>query len=187
MADTAQRPSNFSDHQLGIYAGGMFANQVPAITTDLAHLEEHARGILSDEATGYIVASAGSGDTARANRDAFAGWRILPRMLRGSADRDLSCTVLGAAMPAPVLLAPVGVQTLAHPEGELASARAAAALGLTYVHSTQASRSFEQVAEASGEGSRWYQLYWPNDLEMCVSFLDRAEKLRRGDEDTPQL
>ena len=64
-------------------------------------------------------------------------------------------------MPAPVLFAPVGVQTLAHPEGELASARAAADLKLTYIHSTQAAYSTEEVAAANGGGSRWYQLYWP--------------------------
>jgi lactate 2-monooxygenase len=66
------------------------------------------------------------------------------------------------------------VQTLAHPEGELATARAAAELGLTYVHSTQASYPMEEVAAANGDGSRWYQLYWPTDDELVVSFLRRA-------------
>ena len=61
-------------------------------------------------------------------------------------------------MPAPVLFAPVGVQTLAHPDGDLASARAAAELGLTYVHSTQGAYKMEDVAAANGDGSRWYQL-----------------------------
>ena len=78
-------------------------------------------------------------------------------------------------MPAPVLFAPVGVQTLAHPEGDLASARAAAELGLTYVHSTQAAYPMEEVAAANGDGSRWYQLYWPTDDELAVSFLRRAK------------
>jgi lactate 2-monooxygenase len=80
-------------------------------------------------------------------------------------------------MAAPVLIAPIGVQTLAHPDGELATARAAAAMGLTYVHSTAAAHDFEQVAAASGEGARWYQLYYPTDLDVCASFLERA---RRG-------
>jgi lactate 2-monooxygenase len=66
------------------------------------------------------------------------------------------------------------VQTLAHPEGELATARAATQLGLTYIHSTAASHDFEQVAEASGAGSRWYQLYYPTDPDVCASFLERA-------------
>ena len=119
--------------------------------------------------------SAGGGSTARANVAAFERWRIVPRMLRDHATRDLSTEVLGTPMAAPVLLGPVGVQTLAHPEGELASARAAAALGLTYVHSTQAGHSIEQAAEANGDGQRWFQLYWPTHDELCESFLSRAQ------------
>src|SRR3546814_3629010 len=112
---------------------------------------------------GYIVPSAGDGATTRANREAFDRWRIVPRMLRGANDRDHSTTVLGTKMAAPVMIAPVGVQTLAHPDGELATARAAAEVGVTYIHSTAASHDFEQVATASGDGSRWYQLYYPPD------------------------
>ncbi|MBX6769592.1 MAG: alpha-hydroxy-acid oxidizing protein, partial [Actinomadura rubrobrunea] len=111
---------------------------------------------------------------ARANRAAFDRWRIVPRMLRDVADRDLSVRVLGTPMPAPVALAPVGVQSIFHPDGELAAARAAAAAGLPYVQSTAASYSIEQVAEANGDGPRWYQLYWPKDRALAVSFLERA-------------
>ncbi|WP_032389360.1 alpha-hydroxy-acid oxidizing protein [Rhodococcoides fascians] len=172
---TEARPSNFSDHQLGIYAAGMFAQQTPSITTNLARLEDQAAEKLSPEALGYIVASAGSGSTARANRAAFDRWAITPRMLRSSASRDHACTVLGTDMPAPLLIAPVGIQTLAHPDGELATVRAAAELGVPYIHSTQASRSFEQIAEAGGDAPRWYQLYWPTDESVLLSFLQRAK------------
>ena len=172
---TEARPSNFSDHQLGIYAAGMFAQQTPPITTNLARLEDQAAEKLSPEALGYIVASAGSGSTARANRAAFDKWAIAPRMLRSSAARDHACTVLGTEMPAPLLIAPVGIQTLAHPEGELATVRAAAELGVPYIHSTQASHSFEQIAEAGGDAPRWYQLYWPTDESVLLSFLQRAK------------
>jgi isopentenyl diphosphate isomerase/L-lactate dehydrogenase-like FMN-dependent dehydrogenase len=165
---------NFGDFQVSVYLEGMFNGRTPELTTNLAQLEEQARAVLPDEAMGYIVPSAGNGATARANREAFDRWRIVPRMMRGAVERDLACTVLGTAMPAPVLIAPIGVQTLAHPEGELATARAAAALGIPYVHSTAASHSFEQVAEASGDGSRWYQLYYPSDPDVCRSFLERA-------------
>ncbi|OZC90428.1 alpha-hydroxy-acid oxidizing enzyme [Rhodococcus sp. 06-412-2C] len=172
---TEARPSNFSDHQLGIYAAGMFAQQTPPITTNLARLEDQAAEKLSPEALGYIVASAGSGSTARANRAAFDKWSITPRMLRSSASRDHACTVLGTDMPAPLLIAPVGIQTLAHPDGELATVRAAAELGVPYIHSTQASHSFEQIAEAGGDAPRWYQLYWPTDESVLLSFLQRAK------------
>ena len=175
MTDAADRPSNFSDYQLGIYAQGMFADQTPAITTNLVELENRAAEVLTPEALGYIAPSAGDSSTLRANRAAFDKWRIVPRMLRGSTQRTFATTVLGTEMVAPVLIAPVGVQTLAHPDGELATARAAAAVGITYVHSTQASHSFEQVAEASGSGSRWYQFYWPTDRDVAVSFLERAK------------
>ena len=167
--------THFGDHQVSIYAARMLAGQTPAWTTDLASLERHAAEVLPPEALGYIVPSAGGGSTARANVAAFEQWRIVPRMLRDHATRDLSTEVLGTPMAAPVLLGPVGVQTLAHPEGELATARAAAALGLTYVHSTQAGHSIEQAAEANGDGERWFQLYWPTNHELCESFLSRAQ------------
>jgi lactate 2-monooxygenase len=164
----------FGNFQSEIYLRGT-AGELPPITTDLARLEDAAREALPPEAFGYVAGSAGSGATARANRRAFDRWRIVPRMLRDVAERDLSTTVLSTAMPAPVLLAPIGVQTIVHPDGELASARAAAALGLTFVHSTAAAHSIEQVAEASGDGSRWYQLYWPAEREVAASLVARAE------------
>ncbi|GHJ59856.1 oxidoreductase [Nocardioides sp. OK12] len=166
---------HFGDHQISIYVDGMIGGTTPSITTDLASLETAAAQVLDPAPLGYIVPSAGGGSTARANVAAFERWRIVPRMLRDHATRDLSTEVLGTPMAAPVLLGPVGVQTLAHPDGELASARAAAALGLPFVQSTQADHSIEQVAEASGDGARWYQLYWPSDPELCESFLSRAQ------------
>ncbi|NYG55486.1 alpha-hydroxy-acid oxidizing protein [Nocardioides perillae] len=140
----------------------------------LAQLEARAAAELSPEALGYIRAGAGSRDTTRANAAAFRRWRVKPRVGRRPDRVDLSTTILGTRMPAPVLFAPVGVQTLAHPDGDLASARAAAQLGLTYVHSTQGAYAMEDVAAANGDGSRWYQLYWPTDDELTVSFLRRA-------------
>ena len=166
---------HFGDHQISIYVDGMIGGTTPAITTDLAALETAAAQVLDPAPLGYIVPSAGGGSTARANVAAFERWRIVPRMLRDHATRDLSTEVLGTTMAAPVLLGPVGVQTLAHPDGELASARAATAMGLPFVQSTQADHSIEQVAEASGDGARWYQLYWPSDPELCESFLSRAQ------------
>lgn len=121
-----------------------------------------------------MAGAAGSEATARANRAAFDRWRIVPRMLRDVAERDLSVTVLGTAMPSPVLLAPIGVQSILHPDGELAVARAAATEGLTMVLSTAASYNIEDVADANGDGARWYQLYWPKDRELAISFLERA-------------
>ena len=151
------------------------ATAASTIPDDLSKLEAEAAKVLSPEALAYILAGAGDTDTTRANAAAFRRWKIKRRRGRKPAKVDLSTTILGTRMPAPVLFAPVGVQTLAHPDGDLASARAAAELGLTYIHSTQAAYKMEDVAAANGDGSRWYQLYWPTDDELAVSFLRRAK------------
>jgi isopentenyl diphosphate isomerase/L-lactate dehydrogenase-like FMN-dependent dehydrogenase len=163
----------FGDYQSEIYLHGL-EERHPPFTTDLAVLEEAARERMEPGPYWYVAGAAGSGATARANREAFDRRRLVPRMLTGATDRDLSTTVLGTAMPAPVLLAPVGVQSIVHPDGELATARAAAALGVPMVLSTASSHTLEDVAEASGDGPRWFQLYWPNDDEVCASILARA-------------
>jgi len=165
----------FASFQYELYAGGL-VDQTPALPVSAAELQRRAREKLDAGAYGYVAGGAGSERTMQANLDAFERRRIVPRMLRDVSRRDLGTTVLGTAMPAPLLLAPVGVQTIVHPEGELASARAAAALGLPYILSTAASHSIEQVAEAMGEASRWYQLYWPRERELAASFVARAER-----------
>lgn len=165
----------YGNLQIDLYFAGMFGGEKPELTTDLEGLEDLAREQLPAENFGYVVGSAGTFATARANREAFDRWRILPRMLVDNSRRSQATTVLGTELPAPVALAPIGVQTIMHPDGELASARAAAALGLPYTHSTAASHSIEQAAEASGRGPRWYQLYWPREREVAESFVHRAE------------
>ncbi len=163
----------FGDYQSEIYLHGLEERR-PPFTTDLSALEAAARERLEPGPFWYVAGAAGSGSTARANRAAFERRRLVPRMLTGATDRDLATTVLGTAMPAPVLLAPVGVQSIVHPDGELATARAAAALGVPMVLSTASSHTLEDVAEANGDGPRWFQLYWPNDDEVCASILARA-------------
>ena len=123
----------------------------------------------------YIAGGAGSEATMRANLEAFERWRLRPRMLTGNRERELGVDVLGTHSPAPFLLAPIGVLSIAHPEGELAVARAAAATGVPMVLSSAASHSLEEVAEATGEASRWFQLYWINDREVAISLVERAE------------
>lgn len=147
----------------------------PALPTNLLQLEALAMSELSEEARGYIVASAGDSNTARENRAALDRWRIVPSALAGVAERSTRFELLGQQTSAPLMIAPVGVQTLAHPEGELATARAAARLGLTYIHSQAASYSYEEVAAAAPEAQRWSQFYWVTDEEVCLSMLQRAE------------
>ncbi len=146
----------------------------PDLPTDSNRLEDAARAVLAEEPFDYVAGGAGTGATMRANRAAFDRYGLVPRMLRNNTARDWSTTLLGTAMPAPLLLAPIGVQSLLHAEGELAVARAAAELGVPMVLSTAASHSTEEVAAASGEGPRWYQLYWPTDDDVTISLLGRA-------------
>jgi L-lactate dehydrogenase (cytochrome) len=152
----------------------MAQDQVPRITTNLSKLEGRAAEVLNRRARRYFLAGAGGEPAARANARAFRRWRIIPRMFLDRAERDLSTTILGARMPAPVVFAPVGRQRLAHPDGELASSRAAAGLGLTYIHSARASHSIDEVAAAGGTGSRWYQLDWSRDGDPDLRSLRRA-------------
>ncbi|MGO8887785.1 MAG: alpha-hydroxy-acid oxidizing protein [Streptosporangiaceae bacterium] len=160
-------------YQDEIYLSGL-AGTVPALPTDLAELEAAARARLSPQAHGYIAGSAGSGDTARENLAAFRRWRIVPRMLTDVSKPSYASTVLGASLPVPMLLAPVGVLGIAHPDGELAVARAAAGLGIPMILSNAASASMEDVAAAAGDGHRWFQLYWPKERPVAASFMARA-------------
>jgi lactate 2-monooxygenase len=163
----------YANFQFEIYAHGL-GGVTPKLPLLASELEARAREELSAEAFGYVAGGAGSELTMRANLRAFERWEIVPRMLRDVSERDLSTSVLGTAMPAPVLLAPVGVQSIVHPEAELAVTRAAAAIGLPAILSTASSHSMEDVAEAAGESSRWYQLYWPCDRDLAASFVARA-------------
>ena len=168
MADPA-------DYYREIYARGL-GGETPAIPVAVAELEAQARAAMDPKAANYVWAGAGTEGTIDANAEAFRRRRIVPRMLRDVAARDLSTTVLGTAMPAPLLLAPIGVQKVVHDEGELATARAAAAVGVPMIASTASHFSLEEIAAAGGEGPRWFQLYWPNDPELARSMVERTER-----------
>ncbi|MEV7804404.1 lactate 2-monooxygenase [Microbispora sp. NPDC088329] len=165
---------SWADFQYEIYLNGM-TGTVPRLPTDLTRLEEMAERRLGPGAVGYVAGSAGSGRTERANREALDRWRIVPRMLRDVRERDMSVTVLGRRLPAPLALAPIGVLSIMHPEAERAAARAAAAVGVPFALSSASSTPMEDVAAAMGEGERWFQLYWGKDREVTLSFLARAK------------
>jgi lactate 2-monooxygenase len=176
MAAPETPPPLFGDYYREIYAKGMLAGERPTLPMAWKELEEAARESLDERAIAYIFGGAGSEDTMRENLEAFRRWRIVPRVLRQDLSaRDLSVELLGTQMPAPVLLAPIGVQTLLHEDGELATARAAASVGLPLITSTASATPLEQIAEENGDSSRWYQLYWPNDDELTESMIRRAE------------
>ena len=179
MADSDTDESIGLKRQMEIYEAGLLG-KVPAQPVNVDELAQKAKQELKPEAYDYLAGGAGSEGTMRANRDAFARWCIVPRFLRDVDRRDLSIGLLGRQLPAPLLLAPIGVQGILHKEGELAVARAAAALGLPFVLSTVASHSIEDVAQAMGNAPRWFQLYWPRSDELTASFLQRAEQAGYG-------
>jgi isopentenyl diphosphate isomerase/L-lactate dehydrogenase-like FMN-dependent dehydrogenase len=164
-------PSGYASE---IYLRGM-AGEKPPFTTVPTDLEGAAKAALEPEPFWYVAGSAGAGNTARANREALDRWQIVPRMLNGPGGRDLSTTVLGSHLAAPVITAPIGVQSIVHPEAERAVSRVARELGLAMALSTVSSVVLEEAAAENSDGARWFQLYWPNDKDVCISFLERAK------------
>jgi lactate 2-monooxygenase len=161
--------------QMEIYVTGAGGAR-PAVPVRPAALEARAARMLSVEAAAYIIGGAGSELTMQANRAAFDRRRLVPRVLRDVASRDLSVTLFGRTHPAPLLLAPIGVLEMARRDGDLAVARAAAAENVAYVFSNQASVPLEACAAAMGQGPRWFQLYWSSDDDYVRSVIGRAEK-----------
>jgi isopentenyl diphosphate isomerase/L-lactate dehydrogenase-like FMN-dependent dehydrogenase len=160
--------------QKDIYALGL-QGRVPGFPVRIEDVERRAREVLEPAAYDYVAGGAGSEDTMRANCQAFRRWRIEPRFLRDVNHRDLSVKILGQRFPVPFLFAPVGVQSILHPDAELAVARAARTLRIPMILSTLASTTMEDVATALGETPRWFQLYWPWSDALTASFLRRAE------------
>ena len=136
--------------------------------------EELARQKLSQPFFDYIAGGADDEVTLRRNREAFEAIELRPRALVDVSEVDLATNVLGQRVEMPVLVAPVAVQRLAHPEGELATARAAAAAGTIMTLSTMASSSIEEVAEAS-DGPKWFQLYVHPERNVSKRMVQRAE------------
>lgn len=166
----------WSTYQTDIYRRGRESGELPMWACNMLELERKAIESLDPASRGYIAASAGDSGTADANRAAFAEWAIVPRMLRGVSAPDTRTTVAGRSLSAPLALAPVGVQKLAHPDGEIATARAAERVGIPYCHSQAATFSFEEVAERAPTVERWSQLYWVRDPETIENLLARAEE-----------
>ena len=137
--------------------------------------EARATERLAPGPLGYIAGGAGAESTISANREAFERRRLRPRMLGAHSERELAVEVLGTPSPFPFLLAPVGVLSIAHPDGELAPARAAAGSRVPFVLSTAASHSIEEIAEAMGDAPRWFQLYWVSNRDVVASLVRRAE------------
>ncbi|XP_064626275.1 2-Hydroxyacid oxidase 1-like [Lineus longissimus] len=114
--------------------------------------------------------------TMRDNVEAFRRWRLRPRVLVDVSKRTTKTTVLGHAIDFPVCVAPTGFQRLAHPDGEVAVAKAAADMNTIYVMSSGATSSIEEVTAEAPNGVKWLQLYIPQDRRLTEQMIRRAEK-----------
>ncbi|UDY35336.1 alpha-hydroxy-acid oxidizing protein [Dermatobacter hominis] len=177
--------ANHGDWQLQIYLGGL-SGVVPELPMSYAELERRAHEAMSEQIWSYVTGGAGSEHTQRANVAAFERWGLMPRVLRGASQRDLSVELFGTRYETPLMLAPVGVIGLCEPEhqtaeaglgghGDLVTARASAATGVPMVASTLMQDPLEDVAAALGDTPGWFQLYPPNDPEVCESLVRRAD------------
>jgi lactate 2-monooxygenase len=123
----------------------------------------------------YVAGSAGSEATARANVAAFDRWQVVPRMLVDTTSRDTGVEIFGRRHESPLLVAPIGVLSMAHDEADRAVAAGARQQHVTQIISTQASVPMEETARTLRGSGHWYQLYWSSDDDLVASLVARAE------------
>ena len=172
--------SDFGDYYREIYARGM-SGERPELSVSFAELERQAEEAMPEQAAAYVWAGAGSEDTMRENAEAFRRWRIVPRMLRDVAERDLSTTVLGTRdAGAADAGADRGAEDRPRRRASWGPPGRRRRIGVPMVASTASHYTLEEIAEANGEGPRWFQLYWPNRPDLAESFVRRAEAAGYG-------
>ncbi len=140
----------------------------------LADFEPLARGLMDPGAFDYVAGGAWDEVSLAENEAAWRRRRLRPRVLIDVTGVEPSTTFLGTPSAMPVAIAPMAVHGVAHPDGELATARAAAAAGVPFTLSTTSSRSIEEVAAAAPDGTLWLQLYVQSDREVTRALVERA-------------
>ncbi len=167
------RAALFEEEEALVSAGPAAPVAGHAAVLNVHDVERIAASVLSPGAAAYYDGGAWDEETLADNLAAFSRWRFRPRVLIDAADRDLSVEVLGRRWPTPYGIAPLALQQLADPGGEVAAARACAARDVTFTLSTLASTTIEEVAEVGGP--RWFQLYVTPDVDWTLSLVRRAE------------
>jgi lactate 2-monooxygenase len=167
---------NYGDFQLELYVGGLSGVRSPHPMM-FAELEARAAKALAPEILSYVAGGAGNEFTQDVNVTAFEKYGLIPRMLSGAVERDLSVELFGMTLPSPLMLAPVGVIGLCAQDGhgDLATARASARTGVPMIASTLTVDPLEDVAPLLGETPGFFQLYTPADRDLAASFVARAE------------
>jgi len=147
------------------------ARDEPLTVDDVARLAE-AR--LPKELWDYVAGGSGAELTLSANRSALDAVALLPRVLSGAVAPNPTTRLLGSAAATPLAVAPMAYQRLLHPDGELATAEAAASAGVPYVVSTLSSVTVEELAKTGA--TLWFQLYWLRSRGLVESLVARAEE-----------
>jgi 4-hydroxymandelate oxidase len=142
-------------------------------SADFDALEHEARHRVPANAFAFCAAGADDEITTAENAARWRALRLRPRMLRDVARIDCGVTLLGRPTATPILVAPTGRHRLFHPEGEIATARGAAAAGAVFVMATNATARIEEVAAERSEAAQWFQLYL-SDRAIAESLIDRA-------------
>jgi lactate 2-monooxygenase len=168
--------TNFGDYQVELYFQGLAGVRSPFPMT-YTDLEARAAAALSPELLSYVAGGAGNEHTQELNVSAFDRWGLMPRMLRGAAERDLSIELFGIELPTPIMLAPIGVLGICSQDGhgDMVAARASARTGVPMIASTLSSDPLEDVAAEFGDTPGFFQLYTPNDRELAESLVRRAQ------------
>ena len=143
---------------------------------NIAEYERYAKDNLPRNAHDYYASGANDMITLRENRDAFSRLRIVPKILVDVTKIDTSTTILGERVASPICIAPTAMQKMAHIDGELATARAAAKSDTLMTLSSWSTTSLEDVAAAAPGGYRWFQLYVYKDREVTLDLVRRAER-----------
>ena len=166
----------FGNYQLEIYLQGL-SGVLPSLPMDYAGWEAKAEAAMPPSIWSYVAGGAGDEQTQRGNRTAFDRWGLMPRMLVGASERDLSVDLFGMTLPSPLFMAPVGVIGICGQDGhgDRATARAAARTGVPMVASTMTADPMEQVAAEFGDTPGFFQLYTPTDRDLAASLVHRAE------------
>jgi 4-hydroxymandelate oxidase len=140
----------------------------------LADFEERARAVMDPQAFDYVAGGAWDEQSVAEAEAAWRRRRLRPRVLVDVSHVDPSTTMAGQPSSLPVAIAPMAAHGLAHPDAEIATARAAAAAGIPFTLSTMSSASIETVAAAAPDGVRWFQLYAQADPRRSRSLVERA-------------
>ncbi|MEU5839504.1 alpha-hydroxy acid oxidase [Streptomyces diacarni] len=139
----------------------------------LDDMAEAARAGLPSDVWDFIEGGSGAELTLEANRTALDALYVVPRVLRDASRASAECLLIGSPVRMPVAVAPMAYQRLAHPEGELGSARAAGAAGVPFTVPMLSSVAVEELAKVGA--SLWFQLYWLRDRGLTAELLARAE------------